>query len=65
MPIVTALVSLNAQADSLRAEADFRHSQTDWLLAGLQLRAVADELTAVDLDSVDRRLGPAAAAAIR
>ncbi len=58
----TALELLSAQADSLRAAADFRHAQSEWLLAGLQLQAVAGELHVADLESVDRRLAAATAA---
>ena len=56
----TALELLNAQADALRAGADFRHAQTEWLLAGLQLQAVAGQLTAANLGGIDRRLAPVA-----
>lgn len=33
-------------------------AQTDWLLAGLQLQAVAGQLSAADLENIDRRVAP-------
>lgn len=54
----TALELLNAQADALRAAADFRRAQTQWLLAGLQLQAMAGRMTVADLANLDCRLSP-------
>jgi hypothetical protein len=48
---------LGAEADYQRAGADFQRAQSDWLLAGLQLKAVAGELSAADLEQIDHRLG--------
>lgn len=53
----TVLELLGAEADYQRAGADLQRAQSDWFLAGLQLKAVAGELTAVDLEDIDRRLG--------
>jgi outer membrane protein len=52
----TALELLDAEADFLRSGTDFQKAQTDWLLADLQLQAVAGALTAADLERVDRHL---------
>ena len=52
----TALELLSAEADYQRAGADFQRAQSDWFLAGLQLKAVAGELAATDLEEIDRRL---------
>jgi len=54
---------LNAEADYQRAGADFQHAQSEWLLAGLQLKALAGELSEVDLEQIDRRLDADPAAA--
>jgi len=59
----TALELLSAEADHQRAEADFERAQGDWFLAGLQLRAVAGELSEDDLRQIDRRMESAPAAA--
>lgn len=53
----TALELLGAEADYRRAAADLQRAQSDWFLAGLQLKAVAGELAAADLEDIDRRLG--------
>ncbi len=53
----TALELLGAEADYQRSGADFQRAQSDWLLAGLQLKAVAGELSAADLEQLDQRLG--------
>lgn len=52
----TALELLNAEADFLRSGTDFQQAQTQWLLADLQLRAVAGALAEVDLQRVDQQL---------
>jgi len=52
----TALELLNAEADFLRSGTDFQKAQADWLLADLQLQAVAGALTEQDLARVDRHL---------
>jgi outer membrane protein len=52
----TTLELLGAEGDFLRAVADFRHAQTQWLLAGMELAAVAGELDADELAGVDRQL---------
>jgi outer membrane protein len=52
----SALELLNAETDYQRAGADFQRAQSEWLLAALQLKAVAGELTAADLQQIDRRL---------
>jgi outer membrane protein len=52
----TALELLGAEADYQRSGADFQRAQSDWFLAGLQLKAVAGELGAADLEQVDDRL---------
>jgi len=52
----TALELLNAEADYQRSGADFQRAQSEWLLARLQLKAVAGELAAEDLEQIDRRL---------
>jgi outer membrane protein len=54
----TTLELLNAEADSLRADADYRRAQGEWLLAGLQLQAAAGMLTEAGLADIDRRLAP-------
>ncbi|HVO00501.1 MAG TPA: TolC family protein [Steroidobacteraceae bacterium] len=59
----TTVDLLNAQADAMRADADFRHAQAEWLLAGLQLGVSAGQLTTAGLDEIDRRLQAAGAAA--
>ena len=53
----TALELLSAEADYQRSGADFQRAQSDWFLAGLQLKAVAGELSAADLEQIDDRLG--------
>jgi outer membrane protein len=53
----TALELLSAEADYQRSGADFQRAQSDWFLAGLQLKAVAGELSVADLDQIDHRLG--------
>jgi outer membrane protein len=52
----TALELLNAEADFLRSGTDFQRAQADWLLADLQLQAVAGALSEADLDRVDLHL---------
>jgi outer membrane protein len=52
----TTLELLDAEADALRADAEFRHAQADWLLAGLTLAASAGQLNAAGLEDIDRRL---------
>ena len=52
----TALELLNAQADFLHAGTDFQKAQSEWLLADLQLGAVAGALSEADLERVDRHL---------
>ncbi len=52
----TALELLNAQADLLRSSTDLQRAQSDWLLADLQLWAVAGALSETDLQRVDRHL---------
>jgi outer membrane protein len=52
----TALELLNAQADYLRSGTDFQKAQSDWLLADLQLGAVAGALSEADLQRVDGHL---------
>lgn len=53
----TALELLSAEADYERSGADLQRAQSDWFLTGLELRAVAGELSAADLEQIDRRLG--------
>jgi outer membrane protein len=53
----TALELLVAEADYQRAGADLQRAQSDWFVAGLQLKAVAGELAAADLEDIDHRLG--------
>jgi outer membrane protein len=55
----TALELLGAEADYQRAGADFQRAQSDWFFAGLQLKAIAGELNAADLEDIDRRLSQA------
>ena len=52
----TALELLSAEADYQRAGADFQRAQSDWFLAGLQLKAVAGELSEEDLGQIDHRM---------
>jgi outer membrane protein len=52
----TALELLNAQADFLRAGTDFQRAQAAWLLADLQLHAVAGALSEADLQRIDGHL---------
>lgn len=52
----TTLELLGAEGDFLRAVADFKHAQTQWLLAGMELAAVAGELDADEVAAVDRQL---------
>ncbi|MBS0376244.1 MAG: TolC family outer membrane protein [Proteobacteria bacterium] len=52
----TALELLNAQADYLLSGTDFQKAQSEWLLADLQLAAVAGALTEADLVRIDRHL---------
>jgi outer membrane protein len=52
----TALELLDAEADFLRSGTDFQKAQADWLLADLQLRAVAGALSEADLQRVDQHL---------
>jgi outer membrane protein len=47
---------LAAEGDALRAAAEFRHAQTTWLLAGLELAAAAGELGDEGLAQADRHL---------
>jgi outer membrane protein len=58
----TTLELLGAEGDFLRAGADLRRAQTQWLLAGLELAAVAGELDATEVTNVDQHLvaGPPA-----
>ncbi len=48
---------LDAEADFQRSGSDFQRAQTDWLMAGLQLKAIAGELRESDLAQIDLRLG--------
>ena len=52
----TALELLNAEADFLRSGTDFQKAQTEWLLAALQLQAVAGALSEADLQRIDQHL---------
>jgi outer membrane protein len=52
----TTLELLGAEGDFLRTVAEQRRAQTRWLLAGLELAAVAGELDAEDVAAVDRQL---------
>jgi outer membrane protein len=52
----TALELLDAEADFLRSGTDFQKAQADWLLADLQLQAVAGALSEAGLERVDRHL---------
>jgi outer membrane protein len=52
----TTLELLNAEADYLQAGADYQRAQSNWMLAALQLRAVAGELAAADIEQLDQRL---------
>jgi outer membrane protein len=52
----TALELLDAEADRLRSGTDFQQAQADWLLADLQLLAVAGALSEADLERVDQHL---------
>jgi outer membrane protein len=52
----TALELLDAEADFLRAGTEFQKAQVEWLLADLQLHAVAGALTEADLARVDQHL---------
>ncbi len=52
----SALDLLNAQADFLRSGTDFQRAQVDWLLANLQLQAVAGALSETDIERLDRHL---------
>ena len=52
----TALELLNAQADFLRSGTDFQKALSDWLLADLQLGAVAGALSETDLERIDHHL---------
>jgi outer membrane protein len=56
----TTLELLAAEAGFQRSGADFRRAQSDWLLAGLTLKAAAGELTDTDLAQIDARLARAA-----
>ena len=57
----TTLELLGAEGDYLRAEADLLRAQTQWLLAGLELAAVAGELDGAEVASVDEHLAAGAA----
>lgn len=52
----TALELLNAEADFLHSGTDFQNAQSEWLLADLQLQAVAGALSEADLQRVDQHL---------
>jgi len=52
----TALELLGAEADYQRSGADLQRAQSDWFLAGLQLKAVAGALAEEDLRQIDRRM---------
>ncbi|HTY93652.1 MAG TPA: TolC family outer membrane protein [Steroidobacteraceae bacterium] len=52
----TALDLLNAQADFLLAGTDMQKAQSQWLLADLQLAAVAGGLSEADLERIDHYL---------
>jgi outer membrane protein len=52
----TALELLDAEADYLRSGTDFQKAQSDWLLADLQLQAVAGTLSEAGLERVDHHL---------
>jgi outer membrane protein len=60
----TTLELLAAEGDLLRAEAELTRAQTQWLLAGLELAAIAGELDAGGVSAVDQHLAadPAGAA---
>jgi outer membrane protein len=59
----TTLELLGAEGDFLRAEADLRRAQTQWLLAGLELAAVAGGLDAAEVARADEHLISGAGAA--
>jgi outer membrane protein len=52
----TTLELLGAEGDFLRAEAELMRAQTQWLMAGLELAAVAGELDATGVARVDGHL---------
>jgi len=52
----TALELLNSEADFLHSGTEFQKAQSEWLLADLQLRAVAGALTEADLQRIDQHL---------
>ncbi|MBS0380513.1 MAG: TolC family protein [Proteobacteria bacterium] len=52
----TALDLLNAQADYLQSGTDFQTAESEWLLADLQLAALAGALSEADLERIDRQL---------
>jgi outer membrane protein len=52
----TPLELLDAQAEHMRSGTNFQKSQAEWLLADLQLQAVAGTLSDADLERVDRHL---------
>lgn len=52
----TSLELLNAEADFLRSGTDLQKAQSEWLLADLQLCAVAGALSEADLTRIDRNL---------
>ena len=55
----SALELLNAEADYQRAGADLQRAQSDWLVAGLQLKAVAGELQEADLRQIEHWMAAA------
>lgn len=52
----TALELLTAEADFLRSGTEFQKAQSEWLLADLQLQAVAGALSEADLERLDHHL---------
>jgi outer membrane protein len=61
----SALELLDAEADYERSVAGLQRARSDWLLAMLQLKAVAGELVEADLEQLDRWLAPGPEAATR
>jgi outer membrane protein len=57
----TALELLDAESGFLRAGTDFHQAQADWLLANLELQALAGKLSEEDLQRIDSHLVDAAA----
>ena len=55
----SVLELLNAEADYQRSGADLHRAQSDWLLAALQLKAIAGELKEEDLRQVEHWMAAA------